>query len=391
MKASTFLDSLYEAVYRTAGLPPPGEQDVTRDPTNLRIVRQIHELHSDGLPPEEARVVREAAEQALEAAAGNVLSKYEDPFMISILRDVADRVEAACREAGVPLPDRPLLGTLPHGDVNARTMLVPGTGEHLVLFESQLILFAHLAAKAVVEALPLGELDDGRLSFDLDTAHIRAALEAEPRLAARFVEVLLGYAVTGRPGFARQYLQSRKREALTRIFRNALEFFVLGHEYGHIVSRHLGERRLVAGMDIGGDDAEELPEEVLYSWKQELEADVRGVEYAIPPTIRAGYDLTLGYAAGPDFYFTLMDVFSRAMQLLRTGTEEVPLATSHPPAALRREALRRSLRDFLGDAADGPLHLATTLQEVVEGLWAFARPTVLNAREHGVRPRSTWR
>jgi hypothetical protein len=380
MNAEDFLDGLHESIYRSLGQPAPGDRDLRADPGVLRAIGDVVSTYRlDGAGPEAAAGMLDV----VDSLVNETTSKYENPFMIKILRTRAAELEFAARKRNVPFPVPPLLGTLPHGEVNARTLLVPGTNQHIVLFESEMFLFLHLVAKAVAQVVPAFIDADGRLHV-LAGDHARESIAAEPGLARRFTEVLLFYATTGQPGRATPYIQQPDKEVLTDKLRTGMELFVLGHEYGHVQCGHLGERK--AAADLGGDDA---PEEMLYSWIEEIQADGVGFGLAIQPALVDGLGIDLMVAAA-DLYFTVLDLFDRAMQLLRAGNEDVPISATHPPHLVRRDGMEKALRARYGDD-DRIFALSIHLRNVAHLLWEQARPELLRLHQMGTRPETRWR
>ncbi|WP_258950455.1 hypothetical protein [Lentzea californiensis] len=380
-QAKRYLDSVNENLFRS--LPT---RDAQLDARLAQVTAEFVAAHLPGGSPEElARFEQGLLDQR--RSHGEPISKYEDLNTFFILMQVAKELEEYSREGGWPVPERPLLATMPTGQINAMTLIVPGTDEHLVLFERQLFLFAHLAAKAVTEVLPFELQEDGSVNFSIDESRVEANIAQRPEVANRFAEMITAYVARGRPGAAPQFVQDRIPSALTDVLVTSAEMFVLGHEYAHIALGHLGERRPVSRFN-GAEDAD--PEEIHYSQMQEINADVRGVEMMM--RVRTGrYGTALSYS-GADLFFSMSDLLDRSVSLLRHGEEDRTKYTTHPSPAIRRDTLRYVLAESLPDAeVESALHVAVQIQKITELLWSGMRDKLLAAHRGGLRPLDVWK
>ncbi len=356
-----------------------------RELVHRRLAEQYNQMTYGDLGDEAVQArVTEAME---EYAAGKAVAPtpYEDPGMYGFLQHLVMRIEDAASAAGVSLPcPPPLVGTLPTGSVNARTVLVPGTSEYLVLFEDQFFHFALLASKAIASAFPLVETTHP--TINPDPVLIRQRLEQEPEVGARFAEVVLAYAHSGQPGRARPYLPARPYGLLAGSLQKSLEMFALGHEYGHVVRGHLEEASHKVLRVLPDEDTEALQ----YSWRQEYEADIVGTGLCIGAMLADGNYLPMSFW-GIDCFFSVLDVVKRASSILSYGAEQTGRPGSHPPPNERRRRVRGVLRSMVdGPSATEQLEVAHTLgatvASTVELLWEQARPLVLDAHRQGLRP-----
>lgn len=409
-QARQFLDGLHENVWRGMGLTPrPRSAEDSAEA--LTFIGDLLASRDGLISSEDADAMLARLMRNEELLVDRTVSKYEDARTLQLLHKLADDVERAGRALGFPMPRRPLLGTLPTGRVNVMTMLVPGTREHLLLFESEFTGFAYLAAKAVADVLPYRRSPDGGASFDLEPAKVRERLEQRPQSARRFGELVRAYLETGMPYQAPRYTQEPVRNTWAMMLCDSVELFALGHEYGHILKNHLGDQRPAAWL--GGPDLGE-PEELAWTRQQEFEADSQGLSLSMAAMRSRGYDLPIGFL-GADFYFTMTHVMERAISVLRHGHDDVPAAEAssrpsllqrvirrdghkkppadsgtHPSSVLRRLALRYLLTRHTTPQVETAIRLGMNMEQVVELLWRDLRPRLLEAHRAGVRPLQRW-
>ena len=311
------------------------------------------------------------------------LSKYEDQIDVTMMHALADRLERAAAELEVPIPARPLLGTLPTGRLDAMTLPVPCTDTHIVLVETRLFQFAHLTAQAVAEVFPFTQNEDDWATFSLDEDRLRESLSQNPLTVHRFAEIVEAYLLTGTPGTAPPYLQVQPQATLAAVMRDGLELFVLGREYGHAIDGHVGTQAS-SGLPV-------RVEGLSYTWEEEIYADLQGTELVVAAQQEAGLDLSLSYA-GVDFCFSVMETLDRALSVLRYGEEGRTTYTSHPPPGERRDLLREVLlRSGPPEQMEPMIQLGVEVQTIVELLWDHARPALAKTHASGARPLPTWR
>jgi hypothetical protein len=397
-EARRFLERMHENVWHGMGLSPSAEDDALHSELADEFLRR----HLTLLPADEAEHFRRDFSEYVARMRSGDVSKYEDSFGVNLLSETADELERAGREhLGLQMPARPLLGTLPTGRVNALTILVPDTGEHIVLFESQFGLFAHLAAKAIADVLPVKRTADGGATISFDREEVARRIAQQPEKARRFGELVRAYLETGMPGMAPQSFLDPLRTVWAGMMSSSVELFALGHEYGHIMRGHLGESRPAAWL--GGPSLSD-PEELAYSNQEEIEADAQGVSLAIAAVqmsesrVRKISDpVGLGFL-GADFYFTMTYVIDRAIHLLRHGHERrvVTLANGDrmpedPPLCWVRQLILRHLVERSNPASGRDvIQMAENVRNVVELLWTGLRPRLLEAHRDGARPLMRW-
>jgi hypothetical protein len=316
-----------------------------------------------------------------------VPSPYENPTGYWIMAQLADEIEAAAARTNLPIVSKPVLGTLPLGEFNAKTVLIPDATEHLVIFQGGLFNFALLLSKAIARAIPFKTEDDESTTFFFTDDAMRERIEGDSSVAGRFAEVVVAYATTGDPGIAPQYWLEPVYNQLAAAFRQSMELFLLGHEYGHVVAGHLSQQTPSAAL-ISDPDVNAFQ----FSWNQEYEADRYGVVLSMNAMTNhePQSNAALSYS-GSDLLFSAMDVMDRAISLLNYGDEGFRKLGSHPPSFDRRSKLRTLIleRESKEESAS-IIHFAECNELVVETLWQRTRPILIDFRKRGKRAADIW-
>jgi hypothetical protein len=387
-EARRFLAQLREQTYAALGNPRGA------DPALVQTM--VENILREKYTPEEARDPDVRA--AFDTAAAMFVRDIDEGMAFPMVAK-QERIEQVVSDwiASPELaPKRPLVSHLRTGQLNAVTLRVPGpSGAHLVLFEDQLRPFVLRLSQIVAWAYPPDTTGTGKIVLSKDVLAER--IESNVELFVDFVEVVGGYALGG--GFLdRRYPPLPPAQAnMARLLKESLEYFVLGHEYAHIILGHLDATPTRKAV-LPAADAEALN----YSWLQEHAADALGVVLSIYVFGAPAHGDSLGAAMmGVNLFFDALDVMDRAIALLHTGDEDARQLGSHPPADLRKEVLRDNLpviaervwgdhpvRDELVEYA---LAVGDIQGEVTRLLWQRYRPYVLNMHRDGVRPARMWR
>ncbi|MGW6530284.1 hypothetical protein [Streptomyces venezuelae] len=320
---------------------------------------------------------------------------HEDRGIHQLIHSLADTVE---EHLTGPFA-RPVLGSLATGEINAVTLRVPGSSEHIVLFEDELPTYLLLFSKAVAYALP--KAGDGQTAFARSQDRVRDIVENSPEALLRFREVVLAYLLHGSPNRAPQYFAPSRINHTAVHLLHAMECFVLGHEYGHIAAGHLsekvGRRRLLGDEDLEFDEVE-------WSWQQELVADQLGWRAALLTTSSEEEPSLYGHI-GAELFLLACEVLENARNLFTTGAEAPDASAgththadadaderngSHPPAWLRREMLRETLTNTFTEDSDLYVEAAQSIEETVAVLWEHTAPLVEELRRTGHTPDARW-
>lgn len=378
-----FLERLQAASHRTLGIPMP---DRTRDGAIYEQVASRVLATQLGRPPSREEVLDLVNTLIV---PGGLPTRFEEPGGFRLISSLIDGIEDVLTKNSVELPARPRFGTLATGRVNAMTVAVPGGG-YLVLLERELIHFANLVSKALALAFPTSGTDEaGRVGFSTHPDQVAEHLDADPSAVDRFTETVLAYVLTGAPGAAEPYiLDTTHYQSLTGLFRDSMEFFVVGHEYGHLLAGHLASaHRQAAALAADGIEAEEVE----FAWRQEFEADVIGAQLgAAAMMAKNGQDLSFGFC-GFEVFFGSLEVMDRAVSLMQFGDESARVLGTHPPNADRRRLLREFVKEVLGEEESvGPLGLGQMIESAFDTLWQRASGRLLKLHRAGYRPAPMW-
>ncbi|MEO3928408.1 hypothetical protein ABGB07_31725 [Micromonosporaceae bacterium B7E4] len=317
-----------------------------------------------------------------------------DEHLTWMQQKIERTAEARCKGLD-PGFDRPVIGYLQTGQVNAMCLRVPDGSGHLVVYEDQLLRFIGLLSDLIAFALPvLGNAGTEAAQLHLSRAAVTERIEVEPAVVNRFLEIIAAYAIYGdlTSRVSQQHLpQGYKLTSF--MIKNALHYFVIGHEYAHALLGHLRDTEPRKGMLPIDEDARVLP----WSWEQELAADELGMVLAIITGMEQDHMHPAYCYMGVELFFLALDVMDRSVALLETGAEGTRQLGSHPPGHLRIQRLREYLPQMFQQSPEHVEALRQTLgvadeqQEVIRLLWEHVRPVLIEQHRDGQRPAGRWR
>lgn len=302
---------------------------------------------------------------------------FEDPNRYPTLLEMADAIESTVALVR-PLGVKPLLGTLPSGEINARAVYLRSTREHLVLFEHGLFAFAFEISKLLASTFPPLAPAGARVRF----AAAPNPAVADPDLIGRFVEILKAYVVHGNPARVPHAFFDPSKMTAAMLLLRSMEMFILAHEYAHIFMGHLTDEVPAAGSGI---------DEVDWNWDQELEADEVGFSLMARTLQDQGVPLPLCYW-GTEAFFGSMAILEKCRSLLQGGPEDGERGSpTHPPMTARRDRLRKILPQLVTpDESAEALALGRGIQATLDVLWQASLPQWRAMHAGGVKPSPLW-
>lgn len=337
--------------------------------------------------PEELEAVDRLHRDELAAAENRMPTKLDDAWTYSILERLADRLMKAATGTDWVMRKMPIFGTLPLGELNAMAIRVPGSHEYLIAFQHGVFGFANLLVKAVAASYPISEGETGTgVRIDFHPNEVVQLWEENRQPLDRLTELLTAYLVAGHAHAARPYFLGNPHAYLSSALLDGIELFIFGHELGHVAGGHLDTRQF-ASQQVGSAEVKRINPD----WDLEFEADRIGCELAMRAMHEAKVPDSLGYT-GIDLFFSAMLLVDRVLSVLLHGeVVDAPESPTHPPTIMRRDALRGSMRERLGDKElSVAVGFSSSTQVILDHAWRKIQPHFLALYERGTSPASFW-
>ena len=295
---------------------------------------------------------------------------YEDKFYWQTLMSLANDIEnvltntlaqesecVSLRQHYKSNFKKPVIGTLPSGRINAISMQMSQSKEHLIILESGLFMFCDIISDIVSNFIPYTKTKDGFI-FNINDSMINNKIENQRKLLDIFKESIIAYLTSNEIAPLASVFRDRTSYAYSLMLSSSMKYFILGHEYSHILRNHFGKAKVVE-YTLGNN-------EIKYDWNDEYQADQDGLLIMQNTKSKERvYDLEINYL-GPEIFFSFIEIIEDGVALLGDQQNKHNPRGSHPPSNLRKKALR----DFVGKkyGADKILG-AFMIDKVIHSLW----------------------
>jgi len=322
-----------------------------------------------------------------------------EPFLFweAVVNKVA--IEIGARRIGYHVIPEVLFDTLERASVNAVTLKVDGTEDYIVLIDLGLLLFTSLTATILEDAwrqLPRQLLEfDGVPDYDA----VSFAVNKKPGLPLRFGRLLTSALLEedflhSTPGIMSDDVVGSNpfikpvsaNDPVAGKLPSAIEVFMLGHEYGHILANHLSGAEApdsgikVFKFDAGSAIPVELSDEARTYWNQEVQADAIALDLVFEVARQRGWYFDVAFA-GVDLFLSCVDYLEKGVNVIRRGNTDVPANLDHPPTYTRRDCLRKRVRETMDPNVSDMLIRCGELMECLAKIF-FHKVTPFLVRAH---------
>jgi hypothetical protein len=262
---------------------------------------------------------------------------YSNPEYDWMGRNVQERVAVAVQELGFSLKYSPTIGTLPVGLLNAKIISVPGAEDTLIIVNDEVFRLPYGISKTVVQAVDFKIVDQHYVHILADADQIKNYVGSHPDIVRNFQFVVLQYLHLAAHVLDEPIpLDTQLGQVISQLYyglADAVEVFIVSHEYAHLVLEHAYQRQQALALP-GNHTSTVSVDEKVYSWKQELEADAYG--FLIMDTVlkqdavrRSGsWKADPSYpffVSAPSFFFLSMELVECSKDILETGHVKPPL------------------------------------------------------------------
>lgn len=309
-------------------------------------------------------------------------SRYQNPNWANLLSVLLKELKPAVSSrygSHANFTTNILFGTLPIGQVNGFAVNIDQSDYKLIILSEGVFGFFHLLTKAIGGLFCVPGSPGTMMP---DKLKIMQVLDYSGIVWDRVFDLVMAYAVYQDPYRAKQYADPENTDCKMRDYlRNAVEIFIMGHEFGHIIHGHLGSRKIEHGN----------ANEIILNQLQEFEADNIGLNLSMDVAVNKNIGTAIGFA-GADFFLSSMHFFEKCLSLLKNG-EVIDITNvygTHPPFKLRRAFIRELLEKMDEQERNEILDFAHTLDLVLNSLFEKLKPAILNAHKKGIRPGSLW-
>ncbi|PYC11057.1 hypothetical protein DMX02_31000 [Pseudomonas jessenii] len=316
-------------------------------------------------------------EANLRATYALVSDEHEEPISKSSMDEACQVVEDMVNKLGFPMHSGVSYGVL-HGDgLQAMQQSLMMTKASVILMTRHLRTAIHRLAKLVARSLPSeGTADDKYVVWRFE--EIKSLILSDEQLQKDWAFFLMDYSLDPySPAIGRAIpVDGHDQMMLMGDLSEALEWFVLAHEYGHHIMRHT----VNGACGAGGED-------IVISQRKEIEADsiATHICIALGEHNARGLNYSAYCNAGSVLVLSALDCFKRGRKLMLTGTDDgYRTDGGHPPLEQRLDTIAAVTRElYLMERGEEDEHLKAilsiqdTAHELIEFIWSESRAWML--------------
>jgi hypothetical protein len=302
-------------------------------------------------------------------------SPRDEPMLHSVVKIHCEDIERVCRSLNLRLRSGIAFGVNPGAGLEVMQHPVPMTEASIVSVSKMFIPFCGIVSKVLARSVAhdlTGELV--AVSFAPDG--VLGIIRSDPSLHRYWFDLIASFALFGAPTLVRPDVLPFPRSVTRAQLLAAMEVFAIAHEYGH----HIANQRIGDVASVrGGND--------LTFHSEELEADflacVICTHVALEQAPQNPYGL---WGAGGVLMLKSLELVRRAQVTLRSGSDHVPVSTSHPPIADRIQAMSFFDENAPGSQKGPSTELRRAFEQIFDRIWGLLFPVFLRLHKEGVRP-----
>ena len=361
-----------EAVARKTGRWSRG-----RDPI-IRLMRRSKSFFSSlmnaaGVPEDLRAVVAPEFESYLRSAKN--LGDLDRPDSHLIIANLVEQVRKAAIELQLPTGAEFVFGAHLGEGLTASQLAVAGEQESIIEISRGLIVFLNCVSKSFAALLtyPANDL------VEIDPGAAIERFRSTPDFRRDWEELIDAFAISNTvpPRRPPPSPVADNRFAVKKELLDAMEIFVVAHEFGHHALEH------------GVSDPNQLSSSAPLAPELELDADRYAHMVGVRISLAEQPANCLGLSgAGIVLALSSLELVQKAKQVLQTGSDTLVPSITHPSVHERISAIAQ-MDEFAPEEIRLPsLVTRSHTREIMERLWLEVRPHFLSLHDQGVRPKA---
>lgn len=307
-------------------------------------------------------------------------TEYDEPFSGERVDSLRGQIEAAAETLGFNLRDGVSAGAMDSDGYEAMQQSVMLTKSSIILLTSNLLIMINRLAKLLSRSLPIDILENDQFRANYEINEAKKLLLKDEELQHAWTNFFADYAMSPENPFHGNalYVIGKERQTLWEDFSDAIDLFVVGHEYGH----HIDGHSLGGTASVDGENQEE-------QHQKELNADLIG---SLLASCAGQIDERPNWCAltniGSVAILTVLDLIRQGNHILSKGTDDAPPnRKTHPPLEKRLDVIRKSTTIFFGEK-DPTVALAMQkcVYDMLIFIWGHVKTFLLEIHANGTRP-----
>ncbi len=297
-------------------------------------------------------------------------SKLEPYNHIGLLSLLRSELLNSAKVIGFPINENFIMGTVPNGQINAQTVESP-SGVFIILFNNGLFSFIDLFSKVFAGFLPVKKDLFGNASLKLDKKIVDKNIKKDGFGNYKFRQLMRFYLIFGNARGTAPFEIKKHLLPIRATLTNTIEFFILAHEYSHIIYHRSSPKEKLIEFTLPDDffikrfnsanfDTNDF-NKAKKSWLEEFEADILAVQLTLNHNMEKTNSIVLSYL-GIELFFATMSMLYDAIEVQDTIT--------HPSVKERHAIVRQMIADnFNEKIATSLFEYGDIIHYTINKLW----------------------
>lgn len=333
-------------------------------------------LHFQKFNPE---LTREMFEDYL-SPTGSASTELDEHYAYFGVLSLCELIEQSAEKNNLPLHAGVAAGVVMRSGIAATQERVMMTEASVITMSSDLMILINRIAKLLALSIPIESREDGTHVPQYDFVAVLDQINKTENLRAYWIRLFMDYSKNFKSPSAGEVIviTNEDQQTLWIDFDEAMNLFVLGHEYGHHIAKH----------SLGGQIGAEWDDSISMH-HNELEADLLATILSTSAgqlTDRPNYCALTGL--GAVVILTVLDCIRKGESILKTGRADIGNESqTHPPLEKRLEIIRDYITHFIGDKGIETVRtMHNCIHDLINTAWDNSAEELSKAYQDGVRP-----
>jgi len=316
---------------------------------------------------------------------GNNETAFDDFLSSEVTKSYAQDIEAACHRLKIDLRGGVTIGITHQEIVQAEQQSVFMTDASVINITSNLHMLSHRASKLLAKSIAFELVEDNKFRISNNFDDYKNLLISDSQLQRLWESFFADYAYNPQnpPLGGPVYLGGFEVQTCFDDMRQAIDLFIISHEYGHHIAKHSSSGE--AGTGITSQEQ---------SFFMEHEADIIASKIVVDIGLKEDNFNFFASANLGAFCILKIIEYTKMANAILNGDTETSIAnpsSDHPPLVHRLGVIKTYIANFeyKGELAKTICSLIDIFCDLIDFIWHNSSKFIIHLKNEGVTPVTT--
>ncbi|MGC0824947.1 hypothetical protein WKG93_18555 [Pantoea agglomerans] len=321
----------------------------------------------------------------LRSMIGNNETAFDDFLSSEVTKSYAQDIEAACQRLEIDLRDGVTIGITHQEIIQAEQQSVFMTDASVINITSNLHMLSHRASKLLAKSIAFDLVEDNKFRISNNLDDYKNLLLNDPQLQRLWESFFADYAYNPQnpPRGEPVYLGALHVQNCFDDMRQAIDLFILSHEFGHHIAKHSSSGE--AGTGITSQEQ---------SFFMEHEADVIASDIVLDIGVKEdNFNFFASANLGAFCILKIIEYTKMANGILKGDTETsiANPSSDHPPLVDRLGLIKTYIANYKyeEETAKTICSLIDIFCDLIDFIWHNSSKFIILLKNEGVTPVTT--